>query len=141
MRVSDVMTTEAITLEANASIQEAAALMKKFNIGAVLCTQNNKLTGIITDRDIILRLVAENIPCAESKCKDFMTQSPVTITPDADIHFAGSMMAEYQIRRLPVVQDNKLLGICTLGDLAVEATSEAESVLEKVSRPIRKEVA
>ena len=141
MRISDVMTTDLITCESTASVTECASLMKKFNIGACLITQNNKLAGIMTDRDIVLRLVAENISPSESKCKDFMTQSPVTITPDTDIHLAASIMAEHQIRRLPVVQDDKLVGICTLGDLAVEATPEAEAVLEQVSKPIRKEVA
>lgn len=141
MQVRDVMTTDIISLDANSSVQEAAMLMKKFNIGSILLMQNNKLTGIITDRDIVMRLTAENINPGESKLKDFMTQSPVTISPDTDIHLAASIMAEHQIRRLPVVQNDQLLGIVTLGDLAVEATQEAEHVLHNVSKPIRKEIA
>lgn len=141
MQVSEVMTTDLITLNPNASVKEAALMMKKFNIGAILISRDKKLAGIITDRDIVMRLVAENINSSESELKDFMTQSPVNISPDTDIHLAASIMAEHQIRRLPVVQNEQLLGIVTLGDLAVEATQEAEHVLHNVSRPIRKEIA
>jgi CBS domain-containing protein len=134
------MTTDLVTLSPDASVQEAAALMKKFNIGTILITENNKLAGILTDRDIVIRLVAENIAADKSILKDFMTQSPVIISSDTDIHTAASIMAEHQIRRLPVVKDEKLTGIVTLGDLASKATSEAETVLQFVSKPTRREV-
>ena len=139
MQVKDVMTAEVKSLNPNATVQEAAELMKKFNIGALLISENEKPIGILTDRDIVLRLVAENIS-SESKIRDFMSQSPITTSPGTDIHHAASIMSEHQVRRLPVVQDSKLVGIVTLGDLAVEATPEAEEVLQHVSKPIRKEV-
>ena len=72
MNVKEVMTKDLITLEPDASILDAAQLMKKFNVGTILITQNDKLTGILTDRDIVLRLIAENIDCQDAKLKDFM---------------------------------------------------------------------
>lgn len=141
MKISEVMTTDLITLNQNSSVQECAQLMKKFNIGTCLLTNGNKLAGILTDRDIVLRLIADDLSASDSKCKDFMTPSPVSVSPDTDVHEAATIMAEHQIRRLPVIQNGALVGIVTLGDLAVETDKEAERVLEQVSKPIRKEVA
>lgn len=141
MNVNEAMTTDLITLEDSSSVQEAAALMKKFNVGCILAMNKNKLVGLITDRDIIMRLVAENINPSDCKLKDYMSQSPVIVSPETDIHLAATIMAEHQIRRLPVVQNENLLGIVSLGDLAAESAPEADEVLQQVSKPIRREVA
>ncbi len=137
MQVRNIMTTDLVALEQNASVKKAADLMKKFNIGCVLETQNNELTGIITDRDIVMRLIAEGKDPAQNTLGDFMTQSPVTVSPDLDIHMAANIMAEHQIRRLPVIENNQIVGIVSLGDLAVDAAHEAEDVLGDMSKPTR----
>lgn len=141
MNVKEVMTTDLITLESDASILEAAQQMKKFNVGTILITQNDKLAGILTDRDIVLRLIAENIDCQDAKLKDFMSQSPVSVSSNENIQFAADMMAEHQIKRLPIIENNKLVGIMTLGDLSMVAPEQAQEVLEQCSKPLRKDIA
>ncbi|KKN28001.1 hypothetical protein LCGC14_0858810 [marine sediment metagenome] len=141
MNVKEVMTKDLITLEPDASILDAAQLMKKFNVGTILITQNDKLTGILTDRDIVLRLIAENIDCQDAKLKDFMSQSPVSVSSNEDIQFVADMMAEHQIKRLPIIENNKLVGIVTLGDLSMVAPEQAQEVLEQCSKPLRKDIA
>jgi len=141
VNVKEVMTKDLITLEPDASILDAAQLMKKFNVGTILITQNDKLTGILTDRDIVLRLIAENIDCQDAKLKDFMSQSPVSVSSNEDIQFVADMMAEHQIKRLPIIENNKLVGIVTLGDLSMVAPEQAQEVLEQCSKPLRKDIA
>ncbi len=141
MNAKEVMTKDLITLEPDASILDAAQLMKKFNVGTILITQNDKLTGILTDRDIVLRLIAENIDCQDAKLKDFMSQSPVSVSSNEDIQFVADMMAEHQIKRLPIIENNKLVGIVTLGDLSMVAPEQAQEVLEQCSKPLRKDIA
>ncbi len=141
MNVKEVMTKDLITLEPDASILDAAQLMKKFNVGTILIAQNDKLTGILTDRDIVLRLIAENIDCQDAKLKDFMSQSPVSVSSNEDIKFVADMMAEHQIKRLPITENNKLVGIVTLGDLSMVAPEQAQEVLEQCSKPLRKDIA
>ena len=141
MNVKEVMTKDLITLEPDASILDAAQLMKKFNVGTILITQNDKVTGILTDRDIVLRLIAENIDCQDAKLKDFMSQSPVSVSSNEDIKFVADMMAEHQIKRLPITENNKLVGIVTLGDLSMVAPEQAQEVLEQCSKPLRKDIA
>lgn len=141
MQVQEVMTKDLILLGPDASVLEAASTMKKFNIGAVLIAENNKLEGILTDRDIVLRLIAENIPCDQAQVKDFMSQSPISVQSEEELDLAADIMAEHQIRRLPVVENNELNGIITLGDLAQKAAPEAEEVLEQCSKPIRGDIA
>ncbi len=141
MNVKEVMTKDLITLEPDASILDAAQLMKKFNVGTILITQNDKLTGILTDRDIVLRLIAENIDCQDAKLKDFMSQSPVSVSSNEDIQFVADMMAEHQIKRLPIIENNKPVGIVTLGDLSMVEPEQAQEVLEQCSKPLRKDIA
>jgi CBS domain-containing protein len=116
-------------------------MMKEFNIGETpVVDDNNNLVGIITDRDIAVRAVAAGADPNNTMVGDFMTPSPVTVNPDTNVEDAADMMADVQVRRLPVVDDDgSLIGIVSLGDLAVE-TGEEELVgetLVEISRPVR----
>ncbi len=141
MQIKDVMTENIITLDSDKSCFEAAQIMKNHNVGCLPILENNKLIGILTDRDIVVRTVADNLLPADCNVKDYMTPSPIAVGIDIDVHEAANIMAENQIRRLPVVSQDSLIGLISLGDLAIQADTEAERVLEQVSKPIRKDIA
>lgn len=135
MKVKDLMTKEVITVRPNTSIVDVAKVMKEKNIGSVPVCEGNSIVGIITDRDIVLRNIAmEN---EHKTAKDIMTKSPTSISPNDDIHSAAHIMAEKQIRRLPVVDSNNLVGIVALGDIAVnnELEDNAGVALNDISKP------
>jgi len=119
MKVQDLMTSNVTSCSPDTCCEEAAKLMKEQNVGSIPITEGKKLIGIVTDRDIVVNCVAAGIPCKETHVEQVMTRNPVTCTPDTDAHDAARLMASEQIRRLPVVQQGNLIGICSLGDLAV----------------------
>ncbi len=130
------MTTdvEACTLLDN--VYEVAVKMKELNVGAIPIVDNDKLVGMITDRDIVIRGIAEKHP-PSSKVESVMSDHLVTATADMSSKEATALMAEHQIRRLPVVEGDKLVGIVALGDFAVdELTDEqAHQALTQISEP------
>lgn len=135
LKIQEIMTKEVTTLNSNDSIAKAADMMKKINVGSIPVVENNKLVGIVTDRDIILRNVAKG-DSSNQAISQVMTQDIVSVTPDTDVHEAADIMAQNQIRRLPVVQDGSLLGIVSIGDMAVESIfeNEAGEALSNISR-------
>lgn len=134
----EIMTNNVFTVNENQSVQEAAALMSQNNIGAVPVVNNHgQMTGIITDRDIALRTTAQG-EGANTPVRQAMTaQQIVQGTPDMDIHEAAQIMAEQQVRRLPVVENGQVVGMVALGDLAVrdQYANEAEQALSSISTP------
>jgi len=132
----DVMTTNVVSVSPQQSIQEAARLMREHNVGSLPVVENGQLRGIITDRDITIRSTAkgqeDQTPVAE-----VMTSSTVEGSPDMDVHQAAQLMAQHQIRRLPVVENNRLVGMVALGDLATESIyqDEAQEALADISSP------
>lgn len=141
MKANDLMSDNLAILDIDSTIEEAAIMMQQQNIGCLLITQNTKLVGLITDRDIVTRVVAKNYLPPQSNVMDFMTASPICISTDTDVHLAASIMAEQQVRRLPVLDGDNLVGMLTLGDLAIQAGNEAEQVLEQVSKPNQRKAA
>lgn len=141
MKIKEVMTLDVMTCKTTDTLSDCARMMKEFNVGETpIVDDNKKLVGIITDRDITVRAVAAGADPNNVMIADFMTPSPVTITPDTNVEDAADMMADVQVRRLPVVDDNGgLIGIVSLGDLAVEAGEEelVGETLEEISRPVR----
>ncbi|RJQ31257.1 MAG: CBS domain-containing protein [Actinobacteria bacterium] len=139
MNISDVMTKDLAQLQPNDTIVQAAQKMKEMNIGDVLIAENNMLEGIITDRDIVIRCIASGMDANNTKASECMTKNLVTVSPQTKVIDASHIMSEHQIRRLPVTEDGQLVGIVTLGDLAVDAAEEAdvEMTLEQVSEPTR----
>lgn len=127
MKVRDIMTTQVDFAEANSSLVQIAQMMKKENVGAIPVCQGSKLLGILTDRDIVIRAVAEGKDLTSIKASDIMSANPVSVEPNVDIHEASRIMSENQIRRLPVIDNGKLVGMLALGDLAVENIHENEA--------------
>src|SRR4051812_31242947 len=144
MKVSDVMTTEVETVQMNSTLEEVASIMKVEDVGAVpVVDEDDDLVGIITDRDIVVRCVAEGKDPAETNVEDVLSHELETIEPDADVEEAARVMSDRQIRRLPVCQDGELVGMVSIGDLAdwqpadlrsEEHTSELQSHVNLVCR-------
>jgi CBS domain-containing protein len=127
MKLCDVMTKEVTSLNVDDTVEKAAQMMKDNNIGSIPVCRDGKIAGIITDRDITLRSAAEGKNVSSIKVSSIMSSNPVTGDPNMDVHQAAELMAENQIRRLPVVDNNNLVGILSLGDLAVEPKFENEA--------------
>lgn len=138
MKVKQIMTTDVSTVQPNDTVTKAASLMGQLNIGSVPVTDNNRVVGIVTDRDIVLRGVAKGED-ANLKISEVMTTDVKWVTSDTDIHTVADIMAENQIRRLPVVDNNALVGIVAIGDLAVENIfeNEAGEALHTISMGVR----
>ncbi|QOR67230.1 CBS domain-containing protein [Cytobacillus suaedae] len=137
-QLRNIMTSDVYTVKDSQTIQEAAALMSEHNIGAIPVVNNNgEIVGIVTDRDITLRATAQG-EAAQTRVSEVMTaQQIVKGTPDMDIHQAAQLMAEQQIRRLPVVENGQIVGMVSLGDLAVnnQFDQDAEQALSSISTP------
>jgi CBS domain-containing protein len=119
-KVSDLMTEKPITLPASATVVQAAQCMRDQNIGAIIVMDNRQLCGIVTDRDIVVRCVAEGSSIAEKTLKAVCSPSVMTLTPGDDADRALTMMRERAIRRVPVVSGGEVVGIVSLGDLALD---------------------
>jgi len=139
MKVRDIMTRDVITVSPDTGIQNVARLMSEHDIGAVLVSENKKVLGLITDRDIIIRAIAEGKNPSTTKAKEVMTTDITVVTPDTDVHEAADIMSDQQIKRLPVVENGKLTGILALGDLAIEKIhiDEAGNALSGISQGIQ----
>lgn len=137
MKVSEIMTRSIVSLDSSDSVERAAETMKDHNIGAVPVCSGDKIIGIVTDRDIALRSVAAGEDPTNQTVRDIMSSNPVTGRPEMNVVDASRIMSERQIRRLPIVDDGNLVGIVSLGDIAVRPTleEEAESALSSISEP------
>jgi CBS domain-containing protein len=128
--IRDVMTRDPQTVEASASVQDAAQLMDREDIGNVLVVENGEVQGIVTDRDVVVRVVAKgNGP--DASVREACSTGIETLSPDDSIEDAINKMQQGDVRRLPVVEDGKPVGIVTLGDLAVE--KDTDSALADIS--------
>jgi len=142
LQVKDVMTSNVSVVEENSSISEVASKMKSLNVGSIpVCDSGGKPLGMITDRDIVIRNVSEGSGY-DISIGSIMTPNVITVTPDTGIHEAARIMAQNQIRRLPVVENNKMVGILSIGDLAVRDIyiNEAGDALSNISIPSRPEM-
>ena len=128
--VEEVMTTNPRTANVDDTVLEAAQLMRDNDIGDVIVVEDGQVTGIVTDRDIVVRAVAEGRD-PESTVGEIATTGVQAIEPEASVDDALRMMREHDIRRLPVVKNGRHVGIVSLGDLAVER--EPESTLADIS--------
>jgi CBS domain-containing protein len=131
MQVREVMTKNPVTLEASARVADAAQAMREHNIGDVVVRKNGKLCGIVTDRDIAIRVVGEGRDPASTDLESVCSHECTTIAPNQSTSDAVRMMRKGAIRRLPVVENSKILGIVSLGDLAVAL--DRESALGEIS--------
>ncbi|MBU5677032.1 CBS domain-containing protein [Alkaliphilus sp. MSJ-5] len=139
MNVRDVMTNKIYAALPNASITEVAKKMKELNVGSIpVCDNQDQPIGIITDRDIVLRGVVEGLDNTSS-VSDIMSKGIVSVTPDTHVHEAARIMGENQVRRLPVIENGKIVGMVSIGDLAVTNIyeNEAGEALSNISTPSR----
>ena len=120
MKVRDIMSRDVAALAPSNTIAEVAQQMRLLNVGSLPLVQNERLAGVITDRDIVLRVVADGLDPNQERAELHMSRDPVTIAPDATTAQASEIMARAQIRRLPVVENGRLVGYLSLGDLALQ---------------------
>jgi len=125
-KIRDIMTSDVETCTLLDNVFEVAVKMKELDVGAIPIVDHDKLAGMITDRDIVIRGIAEKHP-PSSKVERVMSDHLVTATPDMSTTEAASLMAKHQIRRLPVVEGDKLVGIVALGDFAVDEMTDDQA--------------
>nr|WP_295973686.1 CBS domain-containing protein [uncultured Bacillus sp.] len=125
-RIRDIMTDEIECCSLLDNMYEAAVKMKELNIGAIPIADKEKLVGMITDRDIVVRGIAEKKP-GSVKVEEIMSERLITISPDASASEGARLMAENQIRRLPVVEGERLIGIVSLGDFATNQLTDQQA--------------
>jgi CBS domain-containing protein len=139
MRVSELMTPNARCIRPDATLREAAEKMRDLDVGPLpVCGDNGRLVGMITDRDIAIRAVADGQDPKTTRVQDVMTPDVIYCFEDQDVAEAADLMKENQIRRLVVLnRDKNLVGIVSLGDMAVDTDDEqlVGSTLEAVSEP------
>ena len=124
--VRDVMTKNPRVVRRDTSVQEVVATMNKFNISSVIVVPEERPVGIITHKDIISKIVQPRIPPDAVTAREVMSAPVVTISEDASIEEAAKLMAKKRIKKLPVVRDDKLVGIITSRDLVREAPKLVE---------------
>jgi CBS domain-containing protein len=130
-RINEVMTHDPRTVSPSDTIVEAARQMKEGDVGAILVAENGRLAGILTDRDIVVRVVAEGGDPTVTTVGEVMTRDPVALAPDQTIDDAIRIVREHDVRRIPVVQDGRPVGIVSIGDIAIER--DPESALADIS--------
>jgi CBS domain-containing protein len=138
MKVKDLMTRSVECTRPDASLREAAEKMKALDVGPLPVCENDRLVGMLTDRDITVRATAEGVPPGLGQVRDVMTQEVIYCFDDQDVNEAARLMEQNQVRRLVVLnRDKRLVGIVSLGDLAVKAGDErlSSEALEQVSEP------
>jgi CBS domain-containing protein len=129
--IQEVMTKDPITLDAGASIREAAQRMKESDIGDVIVLEQDAICGIVTDRDIVVRAIAEGQDPDTAKLGEFCSRDIATLSPQDTVADAVQLMRQKAVRRIPVVENDRPVGIVSIGDLAIER--DPESVLADIS--------
>ena len=141
MQVREIMNSNVITIAPEESASLAARLLNRYNVGALpVCGAEQTLRGILTDRDIIMRCIAADGDPEHTPVKEIMTRNVATVLPEDDVRNAARLMASKQVRRLPVVENGKLVGMLSLGDMAKSRMfdMEASKALSEISANIRK---
>ena len=139
MQVRDLMSSSVVSIAPGESAALAARLLARHNIGSLpVCGTDGRLRGIVTDRDIVLRCVAAEEDPAQTLVRDIMTRGCASVSPHEDCRAATRLMAQQQVRRLPVVEEGKLVGIISLADLARSQRfdMEAAQALGEISENI-----
>ena len=135
MQVKDIMTREVDLLSPDQSIKEAAQKMQKDGVGAVPVSENDRLVGMITDRDIIVRCVSQGNDCQSTQIRTAMSSPILYCYEDDSVEDACANMGKNKIRRLPVLSHEKrLVGIISLGDLCKNCEAEAGQALRDISQ-------
>ncbi len=118
LKVGDVMVKEVVTIDENLSVKEAADIMNKFEIGCLIGVRRGKAMGILTERDVLKRVVADGKDASKIRVKDVMTSPLVVAEPSMDLAEAVKLMFQMKIKKLPVVDEKRLVGLVSLTDIA-----------------------
>src|SRR5216110_2006744 len=124
--VRHAMTESPTAIRPDMNAADAAGLMRSEDVGAIPVIEDRKLLGLVTDRDLVIRVIAGRKDPTEVKVRDIMTASPVTVSPDTRLSEARQLMERHKVRRLPVTKGDELVGILSLGDVAWADASTRE---------------
>ncbi|MDP9304301.1 MAG: CBS domain-containing protein [Actinomycetota bacterium] len=134
--VRDAMTPSVRSAAPAQSVVEAAQMMKEEDVGSLPVVEEDRLIGIVTDRDIVVRTVAERVDPESVKVGDVASRELVTVEPGQDLDEALTLMARHRVRRLPVVEAGRLVGMLAQADVALEAKEKkAGEMLDEISQP------
>ncbi len=133
--VRDAMTEDPRSIGASASVVEAARLMRAEHIGSLPVTEDEQLVGMITDRDITTRVVAESAVPESTSVGDVYSRDLISVEPNHDLDEALELMARHQVRRLPVVENGRLVGVVAQADIALKDTERTAQLVGAISEP------
>ena len=133
--VSDIMKTSVVSINSSMTVKDAAEMMNDAEVGGIVVMENNIATGIITERDIVRRIVAKNKEYS-TKLKDVMSTPLITISPDETVWEFAQLMKMKKIHRVPVTRGNKLVGMATTTDLARVCSVGSNTELSKITEQI-----
>jgi len=138
MPIEDLARSDAVTADPGTPVADLAATMEAENVGSVLITTGETPVGIVTDRDLAVRVLGAGLDPAEQTAEDVMTEDLCAAEPDAGFHEAASMMADHGIRRLPVCEGDTLVGVITADDIT-ELLADEQQMLGDIIRAQRPE--
>jgi CBS domain-containing protein len=131
--VREIMTSQVVAVGPAVSVQEIARMMRDNNIGSVLVVEQNRLMGVISDRQLAISCLAEGRDPSRCTAGDIMTRNPITVSPDTSEGDAIRLIGQHQVRRLPVVEDNTVIGIVSVADLAKDLENCPECITDLAS--------
>jgi len=136
-RVTDAMTRDPRSVELETPVTEAATILRDENVGSLPVVKDGRVSGMVTDRDLAIRVLADGRDPGSTRVADVVSGDPVTVRPEQDLDEAVRLMARHQVRRLPVVEDgDRLVGILAQADVALTGDDQrAGEVVEEISRP------
>lgn len=136
MKLREIMSERVVRIDPEESVAVAARTLARYNIGVLpVCGRDGRLYGVVTDRDLVTRCIAADRPPAATPVKEVMTTGVISAQPDMDTVTAARLMGHQQIRRLPVLENGRLCGMVSLGDLAnrEETAYDAQDALTEIS--------
>lgn len=133
LKVEDVMVKEVITVDEKSTVKEAAEIMNRFEIGCLIVTKGGKAIGILTERDLLKRVVSQAKSPRRTKVATVMSKPLIVVEPDMDLEEAAKLMFKLKIKKLPVVEKGRLMGLVTLTDLA-RFQPQMIRILKKLSK-------
>jgi len=134
-KVAEVMTPAPVALRPDQKLADAAIQMRKHGIGDVLVTDDGQLKGLITDRDIVVRAIADGKDPRSTSVGELCSEDLITVTPKEDAAIAVRRMREAEVRRIPVVDDGNVVGVISLGDMAIERDERSALADISAGRP------